>query len=203
MSRYGKNLWPEDARQPFPLEPVHWSRVGRHGDAVSLRRLDDAVETNLAFCQTTRSHHSSEEVEPRNGFKQSVACFFSTIPEQSPVGNTCWLVPAGAVGMPWTHTERNSATDHPCRPVELPALWNCKMVIRSMLVASALSLGSIAPMTTPRQQLTVCDASASGLTKRINLQPSVSIRRLGRTPAYCQVPNGSDRSLSFILKRMA
>lgn len=126
MSRYGKNLWPEDTRQPFPLEPVHWSRVGRLGDAVSLGRLDDAVETNLAFGQTTRSHHSSEEVVPRNGFKQSVACFFQTIPEQSPVGNTCWLVPAGAVGMPWTQTERNSATDHPCRPVELPALWNCK-----------------------------------------------------------------------------
>lgn len=107
------------------------------------------------------------------------------------------------MGMPWTHTERNLATDHPCRPVELPALWNCKMVIRSMLVASALSLGSIAPMTTPRQPLMVCDASASGLTKRINLQPLVSIRRLGRTPAYCLVPNGSDRSLGFILKRMA
>lgn len=36
MSRFDKNLWPEDARQPFPLEPVRWSRVGRLGDAVGL-----------------------------------------------------------------------------------------------------------------------------------------------------------------------
>lgn len=36
MSRYGKSLWSEDARRPFPLEPAQWSRIDRLGDAVSL-----------------------------------------------------------------------------------------------------------------------------------------------------------------------
>lgn len=28
MGQFGKSLWTEDARLPFPLELVHWLRVG-------------------------------------------------------------------------------------------------------------------------------------------------------------------------------
>lgn len=37
---FGKSLWSEDARQPFPLEPAHRSIVDRPDDAVSLGFLE-------------------------------------------------------------------------------------------------------------------------------------------------------------------
>lgn len=38
MSRCGKILWPEDARQPYPLELALWSRIDCPWDAAGIDR---------------------------------------------------------------------------------------------------------------------------------------------------------------------
>lgn len=59
MSRFGKSLWSEDARQPFPLELAQWSRVGRPGGAVGLNAQELLVY-----------HESGLRVGPRRRTRQ-------------------------------------------------------------------------------------------------------------------------------------
>lgn len=43
MSRYGKSLWPEDARRTYLLDLVLWSRISRPREAVAILSLELVV----------------------------------------------------------------------------------------------------------------------------------------------------------------
>ena len=99
--------------------------------------------------------------------------FHLSLPE-APDGTINWVVPVDAAGVSGIRTETSRLMHLAIREALGPSNCNLWRGELTPIVPIFLSLGVISPKATPQHPLPVCDASASGLTKRINLQSWVS-----------------------------
>lgn len=154
MSRYGKSLWSEDARQPFPLEPAHRSRVDRPGDAISHGIMEmEPARLSCPLCP------SSQELGCWYGFIQSVSVFHQ-LAQVVALGTAIWLTPPGVMGHLRKHTEIRTTTDPSCQPNGSRSFEAADRWLGRLLhwFTSSTPSARFAPMTMPWQFVVVCDA---------------------------------------------
>lgn len=111
--------------------------------------------------------------EHRAGFTKSVTAFHFYILRYSPAGGKAGYTNSNrAAGVSWTHTEMPIPLISHAYLQKLSDLSKVPTVpLSAAVLVSTLPSSSFAPETTPQHPLTVCDAFASSLTKRINLPP--------------------------------